>query len=129
MHKFRKKFKTKNQNALGTKSYVCRSYRGKIGLMYIWLLCQNVTVFLTKTLQCLLQIQEKLETCRNLNLANFRRPSFGDDINVTFTSLTTSTASDFKALYTFYKFYPAKRVFLSETIPNLTQTFHCLSKI
>ena len=26
---------------------------------------------------------EKLETCRNLNLANFTRPSFLDDLNVT----------------------------------------------
>ena len=32
------------------------------------------------------QIQEKPEMCQNLNLANSRRPSFGDDINVTFTS-------------------------------------------
>lgn len=31
------------------------------------------------------QIQEKLEMYQNLNLANSRRPSFGDDINVTFT--------------------------------------------
>ena len=85
--------------------------------------------FLTKTLPCLLQMQEKLETCQTLNVANFRRPSPGDDINVTLILLTTSTALDFKALYTFYKFYPIKRVFLSETIPNLTQTFDCLSKI
>ena len=28
----------------------------------------------------------KLETCRNLNLANIRRPYFGDDINVAFIS-------------------------------------------
>ena len=32
------------------------------------------------------QIQEKPEMCQNLNLANSRRPSFGDNINVTFTS-------------------------------------------
>ena len=74
-------------------------------------------------------MQEKLETCQNLNLANFRRPSFRDDVNVTLILLTTSTALDFKSLYTFYKFYPIKQVFLPETIPNLTQTVDCLSKI
>ena len=26
----------------------------------------------------------KLETCQNANLTNSKRPSFGDDINVTF---------------------------------------------
>ena len=32
------------------------------------------------------QIEEKLETCWRLNLINSARKSFGDDINVTFTS-------------------------------------------
>ena len=47
---------------------------------------QNVTVFLMKTLPYFCQMQEKLETCRNSNLTNSRRRSFGDDINVTFIS-------------------------------------------
>ena len=49
-------------------------------------LCQNVTVSLPKTLLSLFQMQEKLETSRNLNLINSRRSSFGDDVNVTFIS-------------------------------------------
>ena len=32
------------------------------------------------------QVQEKLEMCQNSNSTNSRRPSFGDDINATFTS-------------------------------------------
>ena len=32
------------------------------------------------------QMQEKLEKCRNSNLINSRRSSFGEDINVTFIS-------------------------------------------
>ena len=32
------------------------------------------------------QMQKKLETCRNSNLTNFRRSSFGDDRNLTFMS-------------------------------------------
>ena len=28
------------------------------------------------------QVQEKLEACQNSNLKNYRRQSFGDDINV-----------------------------------------------
>ena len=32
------------------------------------------------------QMQGKLETCLSLNLINSRRPSFGDDVNVTFIS-------------------------------------------
>ena len=51
---------------------------------YASLALQNVTVFLPKTLLSFFQMQEKLETCRNLNFINSRRPSFGDDINVTF---------------------------------------------
>ena len=31
-------------------------------------------------------MQKKLETCRNLNLIGSRRPSFGDQVNVTFIS-------------------------------------------
>ena len=59
------------------------------GILYVdgWyasLALQNVTVFLPKTLLSFFQMQEKLETCRNLNFINSRRPSFGDDINVTF---------------------------------------------
>ena len=85
-------------------------------------------VFLPKSLPCFFQMQEKLKACRKLiYLINFRRPSFGDD--VTFISLTTTSALDFKPLYTFYKFYPIKRILLSEIIPNLTQTFHCSSEI
>ena len=32
----------------------------------------------------ILQMQETLEMCRNSNLTNSRRPSFKNDINVTF---------------------------------------------
>ena len=39
---------------------------------------ENYTIFF--------QIQEKLKTCRNSNLTNFRRSSFGIDLNVTFIS-------------------------------------------
>ena len=41
------------------------------------------TVFFTKNLNIFFSKQEKLETCRNLNFKNSRRPSFGDDMNVT----------------------------------------------
>ena len=40
---------------------------------------ENLTIFF-------FQIHEKLETCRNSDLKNSRRPSFGDNLNVTFIS-------------------------------------------
>ena len=44
-------------------------------------------IYLLKTLQYFFQMQEKLKTCWNsTNLRNFRRLSFGDDVNVTFMS-------------------------------------------
>ena len=42
--------------------------------------------FYRKLYHLFFQVQEKLETCRNSNLTNCRRSSFGDDINVTFIS-------------------------------------------
>ena len=42
--------------------------------------------FLPKTLPSFIQMQEKLETCRNANFTNSRRSFFGDDINTTFIS-------------------------------------------
>ena len=48
------------------------------------MLCKNVTVLLPKILPSFFQMQEKLKTCWDSNLANFRRSPFGDDINVTF---------------------------------------------
>ena len=42
--------------------------------------------YVKASLSSFFQEQEKLETCRYSNLTNFRRPSFGDDINVTFIS-------------------------------------------
>ena len=51
----------------------------------IWgILYHNVTVFLPKTIRSSFQIQKKLETCRNSNLAKCRRPSVEEDINVIF---------------------------------------------
>ena len=47
-------------------------------------LCQNVMAFLPKTLPCLFQMQEKLETWWNSNFTNSRRSSFRDDVNVTY---------------------------------------------
>ena len=41
---------------------------------------------LPETLPYFFQMQKKLETCRNSNLTNFRRPSFGNDIHVIFIS-------------------------------------------
>ena len=47
----------------------------------------------------------------NSNLANFRIPSFADDINVTLISYVTISALSFKQLYTFSKFYPINKYF------------------
>ena len=88
---------------------------------HIWtILCQNVTVFLPKALYFFFQVQEKLETCRNWNLTNYRRPSFGDT-----PSDVTTSALDFKQLYIFYKFHVIKRLYLPERIPYLAQIFNC----
>ena len=43
--------------------------------------------FLPQILTSFFQIPEKLETYRNSNLTNYKRPSFGDDMNITFISL------------------------------------------
>ena len=40
----------------------------------------------TENFTSFFQMHEKLEKCWNPNLTNFRRPSFGDDMNVTFIS-------------------------------------------
>ena len=54
---------------------------------------------LPKTLPSFSQMQEKPETCQNLNLINFRRPSLGDEkCNV---YIVTTSALYFKQLYTF----------------------------
>ena len=42
--------------------------------------------FLPRTLPSFFELQEKLETCWNSNLTNFRETSFGEDINVPFMS-------------------------------------------
>ena len=49
-------------------------------------ICQNVMVFLPKTMVSIFQMQEKLEMDWKLNLINSRRPSFRDHVNGTFTS-------------------------------------------
>ena len=61
-------------------SHNCHVMKNKITLQAI--ICQNVMVFLPKTLSSFFQKQEKLERCRNFNLTNFRRPFFWDDINL-----------------------------------------------
>ena len=58
-----------------------------------------------------------------LHLTNFRRPSFGEDMNVKL--IVKISALDFKQLYIFYKFYVIKRIYLSERIRYLAQTFNC----
>ena len=40
-------------------------------------------------------MQEKLETCRNSNFTSSRRPSFGDNINVTLTAKNTAISPNF----------------------------------
>ena len=48
------------------------------------ILCQNVTVFLPKTLPSFFQMQEKMNTCRNANFKKLGRQSFGDNLQVTY---------------------------------------------
>ena len=42
--------------------------------------------------------------------------------------IVTTSALDFKQIYINYKFYPIKRIFLSEIIPYLAQIFNCPSQ-
>ena len=60
-----------------------------------------MTVFLPKTLPYFFEMQEKLKTCRNSNLRDFRRSSLGDYIHVT----------EFTQPYICYKLYLTKKTF------------------
>ena len=42
--------------------------------------------------------------------------------------METTSALDFIQFYIFYKFYPIKRMYLSERIPYLAQAFNCSSQ-
>ena len=53
----------------------------------------------------------------------FRRQSFEDDINETLHQPVPWILKNF----IFYKFYPIKRIYLSEKIPYLAKTFNCSS--
>ena len=53
----------------------------------------------------------------------FRRQSFEDDINETLHQPVPWILKNF----IFYKFYPIKRLYLSEKIPYLAKTFNCSS--
>ena len=50
------------------------------------ILCQNIKMFLPKTLPSFFRMQKKLKTCRNSNLRDFRRSSLGDYVHVAFMS-------------------------------------------
>ena len=64
--------------------------------------------------------------CQN-NWKNFRGPTFGDYIPVT-SILVATSSSCFEQIYIFYKFYPVKETFLSESIPYLRQIFNSSSQ-
>ena len=58
---------------------------------------------------------------------NSGRPFLGDDIKSKIYIVTTS-ALDFKHLYTFYEYYPMKRIYLSKRISYLAHAFNCSSQ-
>ena len=64
-------------------------------------------------------MQERLKTCSNLILANFRIPYCGYDIGTVIVYIIVTGTLVFKQFYVFYKFYLIKQTFLSERSPNI----------
>ena len=89
-------------------------------------LCQNVTIFLPKTLPSF------SNAGKTVNVPEFEFDKFWKTIfwrsrkcNI---YIVTTSALDFKQLYIFYIFFPIKWIYLSERIPYLAQTFNCSSQ-
>ena len=83
-------------------------------------------VFLPKTLLSFFEVDEKLETRRNLNLTNFRRLYWR--LYKCKIYIETINALGYKPLCIFYKRYPLKRIFLCERGLQPARTFNCSSR-